>query len=136
MVMELTTRLPVSPLEAGQRLKVLVVDNEPDCAVVLALLLEEMGCETRSLQDPRKALLLLHDYKPDLALVDIAMPYVTGFDIAREVRRDRNLDGTRMVAISGYCRPQDIAMASEAGFDDHVSKPVGVGELSRVLSLV
>ena len=82
---------------------------------------------------PREAIGESRRWLPDLMFVDIGMPEMTGYDVARTVRRDPTLAGIRLVALTGYGREQDQTLALEAGFDQHLTKPVTNWRLHAVL---
>jgi CheY-like chemotaxis protein len=82
----------------------------------------------------REGIDLAKAHKPDVVLCDLGLPDgVSGYDVARELRLDPSLGGVRMVALSGYGRPEDKAQGKEAGFDVHLTKPVDAEALERVL---
>jgi CheY-like chemotaxis protein len=70
--------------------------------------------------------------RPDLALVDLGLPVMSGFDLARRIRGDGNGRYTRLVALSGYGQEEDVAAALEAGFDEHLTKPTDIERLERL----
>jgi CheY-like chemotaxis protein len=72
--------------------------------------------------------------KPDLAIVDLGLPVMSGFDLARQVRRHNGGEAIRLVALSGYGQDADIHAALEAGFDEHLTKPPDPARLERLLS--
>ncbi|HXW04297.1 MAG TPA: response regulator [Vicinamibacterales bacterium] len=139
-------RLPASPEEAPSdepraqppraetaSLRVLVVDDQPDLADCVALLIETLGHRARAVYGGAEALAATRTDLPDLMLVDIGMPGVTGYDVARAVRRDPALSGIRLAALTGYGRDEDRARVFEAGFDLHLTKPVADTKLRDVL---
>jgi CheY-like chemotaxis protein len=77
-----------------------------------------------------------HELRPDLVLCDLGLPDITGYDVARELRRDDTLRSTLLVALTGHAAAEDVARARAAGFDRHLPKPVAVDRLRVVLDAV
>ena len=104
------------------RLRVLVADDERDQVATLALLLADEGYEVREVYRGSEVLRMVRDFDPDVALIDIGMPGMTGYDVAREIRQ---VFGTRplLVAITGWKQSSDRILARLAGFDHHLAKP-------------
>ncbi len=116
----------------GGRL-VLVVEDNPDAARTLADVLELQGHRVLIAGDGAGGLALAREARPDVVLCDIGLPDMDGFAVARALRADPALRGTRLVALSGYALPEDRARAREAGFDAHLAKPASIEELARLL---
>lgn len=116
--------------------EILVVDDEPDAANLLALLLSVWGYQTRVATDGRSALAAIDRLLPQLVLLDIGLPDADGCDIARKLRRDRGLssDRCKLVALTGHTRSKDIMRTREAGFDDFLAKPVDFSKLRMILA--
>ena len=102
--------------------KVLVVDDNEDAANSLATLLEVMGYEVRTAYDGPEAIEAADQFQPAVALLDIGLPRLSGYDIARHVREHRGGD-VLLVAITGWGQEDDRRRAREAGFDHHFTKP-------------
>jgi PAS domain S-box-containing protein len=118
--------------DASQR--VLVVDDNRDAAESLGMLLEMEHCKVSVAFDGLQALEALDTFKPDIALLDIGMPGMDGYELARRIRatpRGRNLV---LVALTGWSQADDKKRAADAGFDEHLTKPVDPDVLSRVLN--
>ncbi|HYJ39852.1 MAG TPA: ATP-binding protein [Steroidobacteraceae bacterium] len=114
--------------------RVLVVDDNRDAAESLGMLLEMEHCKVSVAFDGLHALEALDTFKPDVALLDIGMPGMDGYELARRIRatpRGRNLV---LVALTGWSQADDKQRASDAGFDEHLTKPVDPEVLSRVLN--
>jgi len=112
--------------------RILIVDDNVDAATSLALLLRGMGHEVFVAHDGRAALVDLSRIRPDLALLDIAMPGMSGYDVARQIRA-RLGSAVRIVALTGFGLPEDRARALEAGFDQHMVKPADAAFLKSLL---
>ena len=118
------------------RMTVLVVDDNVDAAQILREVVEMAGHRAVMAYDGEVALQLARSERPDVALLDLGLPGMNGFDLARAIRGERGLEGATLVAISGYATAEDRARSAEAGFDVHLAKPLGVEALfSAVPSL-
>ena len=117
----------------GQRL--LVVDDNRDAAESLGMLLELENCKVSVAYDGRQALEVLDNFKPDIALLDIGMPGMDGYELARRIRATQRGRNMVLVALTGWGQAEDKKRAIDAGFDEHLTKPVDPDMLSRVLHL-
>ncbi|HKC24595.1 MAG TPA: hybrid sensor histidine kinase/response regulator, partial [Thermoanaerobaculia bacterium] len=117
---------------------ILIVEDDPDSAESLALLLEELGYEVTTAGDAKEALRQIERGAPRLALVDISLPGMSGLELAETIRRRAGPERTALVAMSGYGREEDIERSRAAGFTHHLVKPmdpVALGELlARLLA--
>jgi CheY-like chemotaxis protein len=113
--------------------RVLVVEDNPDAAESLAMLIRLHGHEARIARDGPEALSLVEAYRPDVALVDIGLPGIDGYEVARRLRARPELLGVVLVALTGYSGPEERLRSHEAGFDRHMVKPVDIVELERLL---
>jgi CheY-like chemotaxis protein len=119
--------------EEGDRpLRVLVVDDNHDSADAMATLLEMMGHHAVAAYDGLKALQLASDLAPDLILLDLGLPDMDGFEVARRLRRLVNR-APRLVALTGYGADEDKRRTREAGFHEHVVKPVAPEMLNEIV---
>jgi len=123
-----------SAVPASARHRILVVDDNQDAAATLALLLGLMGHETRTANDGIEALEVTDEFHPDVALLDIGMPRLNGYDTARRLRQDSWGREMLLVALSGWGQDADRLKSSKAGFDMHLVKPVDVSEIQRLLA--
>ena len=117
----------------GPRRRILVVDDNRDAAQALKLLLETDGHEVRVAADGAGGLALARQYKPEVALLDIGLPSMDGYELARRMREEPALEGTLLVAVTGYGQMHDRARASASGFNHHLVKPVEFSALQRLL---
>ncbi len=117
--------------DAGPRL-VLVVDDNRDAAETLAQIVELLGHRVDVAHDGAEALAKADARRPDVVLCDIGLPGMDGFDLARRLRA-RHGDAMRILAVSGYAQQEDLALATEAGFDGHLAKPVDPARIEDVL---
>jgi signal transduction histidine kinase/ActR/RegA family two-component response regulator len=123
------------PQEAGLAggHRVLIVDDNVDAAETLAMMLEILGQDTRQAHDGREALVVAADYKPELVFMDIGLPGISGLEACERMRNDLGMHETYLVALSGYGTEEDRRKSLEAGFDDHLVKPLDPGALPGIL---
>lgn len=112
--------------------RVLVVDDNADAADSLATLLGVMGYEVRTAYDGPEAIEAADAFQPSVALLDIGLPKLSGYDIARHVRERRGAS-VLLVAITGWGQEEDRRRAREAGFDHHFTKPADFGRLLELI---
>ncbi|HVN29277.1 MAG TPA: ATP-binding protein [Candidatus Binataceae bacterium] len=117
-----------------EKRKVLVVDDNPDALESLKMLLEYIGHEIAVASDGRSAIESVLSWRPEVALIDIGLPDLDGYEVAGRLRA-MDLDARPLlVALTGYGQPEDRMRALSAGFDVHLTKPVDLDELTRILS--
>jgi PAS domain S-box-containing protein len=121
--------LPLTAI-AGRRL--LVVDDKEDVTESMAALLCAAGAIVRVANDGLSALELVRDFQPDAALLDISMPGMDGYELARAIRARHPGNGLVLVAVTGWGQAADKARAMAAGFDLHLTKPIGLSTLRQV----
>ena len=113
----------------GPRRKVLVVDDNVNNRQVLISLLQPLGFELREASNGQAALEQARDWRPDLILMDMFMPIMTGFDAARAIRQQAELAGTIIIGVSASVAESDTQRILEAGCDAALPKPVDVNQL-------
>ncbi len=132
-----TTGIPATPhsaLSTPHSRRILLVDDNADAAEVQGDLLEIEGHEVVVVHDGPTALHVAPEYHPDVVLLDIGLPGMDGYEVARRLRQEPALAGTMLVALTGYGQEEDRQRSREAGFDEHLVKPVDMGALLRVLA--
>ncbi len=117
-----------------QPLKVLVVDDNIEVAQMVGWMLEEIGHEYHLVHDGRQALQAAREFRPDAILLDIGLPVMDGYAVCRAFRQDDLFKNSLIVAQTGWGQKRDKTLASEAGFDHHLVKPVAYDDLERVLA--
>ncbi|MBL8265021.1 response regulator [Steroidobacter sp.] len=117
----------------SQTLRVLVADDNPDALESLALLVEVCGHEVRKASDGAETLQAVAAWRPDLALLDIGMPVLDGYEVARRIRSEPWGAELFLVAVSGWGQSEDRQRATDAGFDLHFRKPIGLPSLEDIL---
>ena len=113
--------------------RVLVVDDNADAAESMGMVLELLGLEHSVAFDGPTALDLTESFRPDVVLLDIGMPGMDGYEVARRLRDARDGASLRLIALTGWSQPQDRERTRAAGFDHHLSKPVDIGVLQSLL---
>lgn len=117
----------------AESLRILIADDNADAANTLATYLRLSGHRPAVAFGGTEALQLAADEPPDVMLVDLTMPTLNGFDVARNIRAQPWGSSVRLIAVSGLFSPEDIERASKAGFDAHVSKPIDMDALPGML---
>lgn len=139
-----TVRLPAVPGPRGKetagsreapcdRKRILIVEDNQDAREVLRMLLEISGHEVYEAIDGIAGLRSALDLRPDVALVDLGLPELDGFEVARRIRAAEDGGQIRLIAVSGYGQAEDRQRSREAGFDAHLVKPVDAGQLTALL---
>jgi len=112
------------PREAVRPRRILVVDDSVDGAESTAMLLRLWGHTVRTLHDGLSVLATAREFRPEFILLDIGLPGMSGYDVAMQLRAQRDLGELVLVAITGYGQPEDRHRSREAGFDHHLTKPL------------
>jgi CheY-like chemotaxis protein/anti-sigma regulatory factor (Ser/Thr protein kinase) len=120
---------PGSAVVTAQR--VLVVDDNADACEMLRLALEQAGHEPEIAAAGPDALALAAQFEPDVAILDIGLPGMNGYEVARRLRSSQ--PGIRLIALTGYGRSGDLEAATAAGFDAHCAKPIAIAELLEII---
>jgi CheY-like chemotaxis protein len=116
----------------ARRRRVLVVDDNRDAADTLAELVELFGHDVEVAFDGPSAIAKARAREPDVVLCDLGLPGMSGYEVAQELRAG-GPKAMRLVAVSGYAAPDDLARAAQAGFDEHVAKPTDPGRIEQLL---
>jgi signal transduction histidine kinase/ActR/RegA family two-component response regulator len=122
------------PLAIG-RCRVLVADDIPDAAEMMRLIIECMGHEVRIAVDGAQAVEMARQFEPQIALLDIGMPRMDGYEAARQIREALG-DGVFLVALTGWGQEDDQRRAYAAGFDRHITKPAEPAVLEALIASV
>ncbi len=148
---EFTVRLPLKSGAAGPKetapqrtsiagqanpsgRRVLVVDDNEDAAQALAELIHSFGCDVQVAFNGTKALETAISFRPDLIFLDVRMPEIDGFEVAKHLRAQREFDATIMVALTGYGTDRDRQRSLAAGFNAHLVKPIDSKALAEILA--
>jgi CheY-like chemotaxis protein len=138
LVSELKPEPPVPPVESSLEPlpahDILVVDDSEAAAFTLGKLLEKMGQRVVTAFSALAALEILNAKRPDVIISDIGMPGIDGYELARRIRGDSRFNDVVLVALTGYGQDHDRMLAREAGFDQHLTKPVSISLLQHFLA--
>ena len=126
---------PVTAGDSAPRdgLRILVVDDNQDSACSMTLLLELQGHEVQVAHAGQVALRMANDRRPDVVLLDIGMPGMNGYEVAKQLRAQNAFDDTLLIAVTGYGRASDVKQTESAGFDHHLVKPIDYEKLQSLL---
>jgi CheY-like chemotaxis protein len=129
---------PAGQASAGHMhsVRVLVVDDNRDAADTLSMLLEVLGHRAQVAHDGGAALDVVLDFRPQVVFLDIGMPGMSGYEVAEAIRNDRRFDQPLLVALTGWGSEDDRERTRAAGFDLHLTKPVDLGAIEKMLSSV
>jgi len=132
--------LPMMPTHAVGRVdrsvRILIVDDNVDAAESLGLLLQDAGQEVWLAHDGTVALTLAVEHSPQVILLDIGLPLLDGYEVAKRLRQQAGRSSVVIVAVTGYGHARDRAMSASAGFDHHLVKPVDLTALQHILDTV
>jgi PAS domain S-box-containing protein len=124
---------PVHAESAAVRYRILVADDNQDSAAVLSSLLSSEGHDVHAVHDGVKAVEAVQAFQPNVAILDIGMPGMNGYDAARKIRAQFG-KGVVLIAVTGWGQEQDKQRSKEAGFDYHFTKPIDVSALEKILA--
>jgi len=127
------TQAAGGPRDEVRPLRVLVADDNADAAASLALVLEMKGHEVRTAHDGREAVQVAASFEPDVAVLDIGMPRLDGYEVCRQLRAQPRGSKMLIVALTGWGQAEDKQRSQQAGFDQHLVKPADVGALEELL---
>lgn len=114
--------------------RILVVDDSPDSGDTTAMVLQALGADVRSVGDGPAALAMLDGFRPDVMLVDIGMPGMDGYEVARRVRAGPLAADIVLIAMTGWGQEEDLRRSRDAGFDHHLVKPMDFDRLESLLN--
>jgi CheY-like chemotaxis protein len=116
--------------------RVLIVDDNRDATETLEMLLQLWGYEVRSVHSGLSALEVAPEYRPEVVLLDIGLPGMSGYDVAQRLREVPGFSDVVLVAVTGYGQDNDRSRSREAGFDHHLVKPVEPDKLQALIASV
>ena len=117
-----------------QQFRILVVDDNHDSALSLAMMLSIMGHETRTAHDGESAVATAESFLPDVVLLDIGLPKLNGYEVAQRIRGNTWGQSMFLIAVTGWGQEEDRQRSSEVGLNVHMVKPVEPAALERLLS--
>ncbi len=118
---------------AAASCRIALIDDQPDNREMLAALLRLDGHEVVMAGDGEEGLTMIEQTKPDLAIVDIGLPILSGYEVARRLRSNDEFESLFLIALTGYGQPDDQQRAFDAGFDQHILKPLDITKLRQTL---
>jgi CheY-like chemotaxis protein len=121
---------------AVRSLELLVVDDNRDAAAGLARLLRSFGHSVQVANDASQAMQWAREHTPEMVLLDIGLPVINGYDLAKWFRQQPELKEVMLVAVTGYGQKSDMALSQEAGINHHLVKPVDFAKVESILSAV
>lgn len=130
-----TTNSDATPAPAGAARpakRILVVDDNVDAAESAGEILRLLGNEVSVVHDGLAAVSAVEDWQPDVVLLDIGLPGIDGYEVAKRVRQSAHGKGLMLVALTGWGQDQDKQRTSDSGFDQHWVKPVGMDKLREI----
>ena len=113
--------------------RVLVVDDNVDSADMLAEVLRDVGHEVAVAHDPAAALALLEEFTPEIAILDIGLPIMDGYELAERIRATAGSGACRLIALTGYGQQYDRGRSTRTGFASHLVKPVDLDVLTHLI---
>lgn len=113
-----------------------VADDDRDAVLTMAAILEHEGHDVREVYRGSEVLRMVREFDPDVALIDISMPGMTGYDVAREVRQIFGKARPLLIAVTGWKKTSDRILAQIAGFDHHLAKPFESDALLALLAQI
>ena len=125
---------PELPSKRTGHRRILVVDDNEDAAEMLSIVLRQSGYQTQSAYRGRSAIAAVDEWAPQVVILDIGLPDMNGYEVARQLRNGGGPEGLQLIALTGWGTHEDKRKAMDAGFDVHLTKPVDAVELQRVLA--
>ena len=127
-------RTGASPQQPVAARTIVLVEDQADARRMMQILLESDGRQVFTAENGLSGAELIERHRPDIAIVDLGLPVMSGYDLARRIRSNPANNSTRLIALSGYGQDSDIQAALEAGFDQHLTKPPHPERLERILA--
>src|SRR5580698_10367533 len=118
---------------SAKPLRVLLVDDSIEAAEAMSMLLETLGHDVRTMHDGPSTLAMVDEFAPEVVILDIGLPGMNGFEVARELRARESTRHVLMIALTGYGDASDKRQAHEAGFDHHLVKPVSFTTIENMI---
>jgi len=131
---DVNTATPPTVKPSPQRFRILVVDDNHDSALSLAMMLSIMGHETRTAHDGESAVTSAESFLPEVVLLDIGLPKLNGYEVAQRIRENAWGKTMFLIAVTGWGQEEDRQRSSEVGLNVHMVKPVEPAALERLLA--
>ncbi|WP_250529731.1 ATP-binding protein [Caballeronia sp. ATUFL_F1_KS4A] len=127
------TRAALAVHASAPKRRILVVDDNVDAADAMTAFLEMQGHDVRTVYSGEEAIELLGEYNPNVVLLDLGLPGMSGLDVARRIRATPSTHDVTLIAVTGWGQQQDRARTTDAGFDFHFTKPVDIAQLTQAV---
>lgn len=127
-------RADASAPRAADGVRIVVVDDHVDTAMMMSALLRLAGHEVEAAHDGQAAVLAVERFKPDVVLLDLGLPDMDGCEIARRLRQTPAGKDVLLIALTGYTQAEHVAATRQAGFDHHLTKPVDLSSVRRLIA--
>ena len=128
--------VPEAPASSEAKLRIVIVDDNKDAADTCEMLLQLLGHEVRTAHNGRSVLALAETFRPHVLLLDIGLPDISGYEVAKQIRSTAWGQRAVLIAVTGWGQEEDRRMAFAAGFDHHLAKPVDPGALEALLQTI
>lgn len=122
--------------KSNKSLEILIIDDNKDLAEIICELISLLGYETESAHNGTDGIAKARELQPDAIICDIGLPDISGYEVAKLIRKDAEFKDTFLIALSGYAQIEDMEKSKAAGFDRHLAKPVSLEKLQMVLDEV
>lgn len=115
-------------------LRILIVDDHPDITDSLAMLIRHWGIRVQVANHGKSALAILGEFNPHIILLDIGMPEMDGYEVAKKIRQNRQYDSIKLVALTGWNQKKDRIKSKNYGFNEHIAKPIDMDDLHELFN--
>jgi PAS domain S-box-containing protein len=132
-IISATTTEQQASISKSAPLRILIVDDNIDAADTLIMIMGILGHDSMAVHSAREALSSMDNFKPDIMLIDIGLPEIDGYALVKQLAKLPSAQGVRKIALTGYGQAEDKQRALDAGFDEHLVKPVEVDVLERAI---
>ncbi|NLB82224.1 MAG: response regulator [Clostridiaceae bacterium] len=119
---------------SNELLNILMIEDNEDLADIMCELLVLSGHRASAANNGIEGIAKAKEINPDVIICDIGLPDMSGYEVAKAIRKDADVKDTFLIASSGYAQPEDVERSREAGFDRHLAKPVALETLEMVLN--
>jgi CheY-like chemotaxis protein len=124
-----------SPSASARRKRILVVDDNVDSAEMMRTMLQSVGHEVTIAHDGAEALAVAQEFSPEIALLDIGLPVMDGYELGKRLHATTTAARCRLIALTGYGQEQDRALSQSAGFEAHLVKPIDMSNLLQLIAV-
>ena len=116
------------------KLRALIVEDRPVQATLIGKMLATLGCDAQSAASAHEAMTMMRGFKPQVIFLDIGLPDMDGYQLARQIRQDLSFKSVPIVAVTGYGFEEDLEKSREATIDQHLVKPISIDDLQKAIS--